>query len=119
MRRTKILLVNGEATVQHLRVLMLRLRGYEVHTASTLAEAGTEIENEKYRLVIVDVGHFAEPGLAFCEEIKSKHPELKVLMQVDFHVYIDRNSCPDKVIEKQEGPEHFISEVEAILEGTG
>ena len=57
--------------------------------------------------MIVDVGHFADPGLEFCEEIKQRHPHQKVLMQVDGHIYLGRETCPDKVVSKQEGPSSF------------
>lgn len=116
MAKPKILLANGDFTVQHLRALMLRMRGYYVDTASTLDEARALLSTEDYRLVIVDVGHFAEPGLQFCEEIKQQHPHQKVLMQVDYHLFLDRSSCPDGVISKEEGPQHFVNEVEAILQ---
>jgi DNA-binding response OmpR family regulator len=116
MSRTKILLVNGDATVQHLRALMLRMRGYDVDTAATLDAAHEKISDRKHQLVIVDVGHFAGLGLTFCEEVKKKHPELKVLMQANGNVSSDPDSCPDKVISRQEGPQHFINEVESILQ---
>jgi DNA-binding response OmpR family regulator len=95
---------------------MLRLKGYEVHTAATLDHGHQKIADGNYKLVIVDVGHFAEPGLKFCEEIKAQHPGLKVLMQVDHHVFLGRHSCPDQVISKQEGPQDFIDEVESMLQ---
>jgi DNA-binding response OmpR family regulator len=115
-RKSRILLVDGNSTVQHLRALMLRMRGYNVDTAIDLEAARTVISAvSQYDLVIVDVGHFADPGLEFCEEIKQKHPHQKVLMQVDGHIYLGRESCPDKVISKQEGPNHFVEEVERLL----
>ena len=115
-RKFRILLVDGNITVQHLRALMLRMRGYNVDTAIDLEAARTMISAvPQYDLVIVDVGHFADPGLEFCEEIKQKHPHQKVLMQVDGHIYLGRESCPDKVISKQEGPNHFVEEVERLL----
>jgi hypothetical protein len=43
---------------------------------------------------------------------------MKVLMQVDGHLYLDRESCPDKVISKQEGPKHFVDEVERLLQAS-
>jgi DNA-binding response OmpR family regulator len=113
----RILLVNGYTTVQHLRALMLRMEGYRVDTAADLNAARAVITTSRnYDLVIVDVGHFAEEGIAFCEELKSKHTRMKVLMQVDGHLYLDRESCPDKVISKQEGPKHFVDEVERLLQ---
>jgi DNA-binding response OmpR family regulator len=114
--KTRILLVDGDNTVQHLRALMLRMQGYSVDTAVDLQAARTVISAAPvYDLVIVDVGHFADPGLEFCEEIKQRHPHQKVLMQVDGHIYLGRESCPDKVVSKQEGPNHFVEQVERLL----
>ena len=115
-RKFRILLVDGNTTVQHLRALMLRMRGFNVETAVDLDAARTVISaGPQYDLVIVDVGHFADPGLHFCEEIKKQHPHQKVLMQVDGHAYLGRETCPDKVVSKQEGPHHFVEEVERLL----
>ncbi|HZD93267.1 MAG TPA: response regulator [Candidatus Sulfotelmatobacter sp.] len=117
--RHRILLVNGYTTVQHLRALMLRMQGYHVDTAADLNGARTVIAaSGAYDLVIVDVGHFADEGLVFCDEIKKKHADLKVLMQVDGHLYLDRESCPDKVVSKQEGPKHFVDEVDRLLQAS-
>jgi DNA-binding response OmpR family regulator len=113
---SRILLVNGDATVQHLRALMLRMEGHHVDTAANLQLARVAIAECRYDLIIVDVGYFAAPGLAFCEEIKEKHPEQKVLMQTDPHVFIEREACPDKVVSKQEGPQHFVHEVKRLLQ---
>jgi len=118
-RKHRILLVNGYTTLQHLRALMLRMEGYSVDTAADLESARAVITTSRaYDLVIVDVGHFAEQGLSFCEEVKQRHPVLKVLMQVDGHLFLNRESCPDKVVSKQEGPKHFVDEVERLLEPT-
>lgn len=118
-RSPRILLVNGENTVQHLRALMLRMEGYHVDTAADLRAARAVIAAaRKYDLVIVDVGHFAAPGIEFCEEIKKHYATLKVLMQVDGNLYIDRDTCPDEVVSKQEGPQHFVREVERLLQAS-
>ena len=118
-RRARILLVDGDSTVQHLRALMLRMQGYDVDTAADLDAARTVLAaSDCYNLVIVDVGHFAAPGLEFCEEIKQRYPRQKVLMQVDGHLYLGRESCPDKVVSKQEGPQHFVLEVERMLQAS-
>jgi DNA-binding response OmpR family regulator len=115
-RKSRILLVDGNSTVQHLRALMLRMRGFNVDTAVDLDAARTVISaGPQYDLVIVDVGHFAAPGLEFCEETKQRHPHQKVLMQVDGHAYLGRDTCPDKVVSKQEGPHQFVEEVESLL----
>ena len=118
-RRTRILLVDGDSTVQHLRALMLRMQGYDVDTASDLEAARTVIvAAPQYNLIIVDVGHFAAPGLEFCEEIKQRHPHQKVLMQVDGYLYLGQKVCPDKVVSKQDGPQRFVLEVQRMLEAS-
>jgi DNA-binding response OmpR family regulator len=118
-RKTRILLVDGDSTVQHLRALMWRMQGYDVDTAADLASARTMIAAARqYQLIIVDVGHLAAPGLEFCEEIKQRYPRQKVLMQVDGHLYLGRESCPDKVVSKQDGPQHFVHEVQRMLEAS-
>ncbi len=115
-RKARILLVDGDNTVQHLRALMLRMQGYEVDTAADLLAARAVIvAARRYDLVIVDVGHFAGPGLEFCEEIKKRYPQQKVLIQVDGQRHPGRESCPDQVVSKQEGPYHFVAEVERLL----
>lgn len=115
MQKSRLLLVNGDFIVQHLRALMLRLKGHDVDTASNLDEARKSLSACKYELIIVDVGHFAEPGLEFCEELKQKYPGQKFLMQVDYYLFLYGNTCPDKVISKEEGPQHFVAEVEKML----
>jgi DNA-binding response OmpR family regulator len=118
-RKTRILLVDGDSTVQYLRALMLRMQGYDVDTASDLDAARAAIAAApQYTLIIVDVGHFAAPGLEFCEEIKQRYPRQKVLMQVDGHLYLGRDICPDKVVSKQDGPQHFVHEVRLMLEAS-
>jgi DNA-binding NarL/FixJ family response regulator len=94
------------------------MQGYDVDTAADLDAARTVIAAAaaQYNLIIVDVGHFAGPGLEFCEEIKQRHPHQKVLMQVDGHLYLGRDICPDKVVSKQDGPQHFVYEVQRMLE---
>lgn len=114
-RAFRILLVNGDATVQHLRAIILRMENYEVDTAVDLHAARAAAAIRKYDLIIVDVGHFAQPGLDFCEEIKTKRPRQKVLMQADAHIYLERESCPDKIVTKQDGPHHFVQEVQQML----
>lgn len=115
MKQSKILLVNGDSTVQQLRALMLRLKGYTVHIASSVDQARALLSRREHQLVIVDVGHFAQPGLEFCEELKNKYPEQRFLMQVDYHLFLYGSTCPDKVISNEEGPQHFVNEVETML----
>jgi DNA-binding NtrC family response regulator len=118
-RKPSILLVNGTATVQNLRLLMLRMQGYTVDGALSLNDARQLLTAESYSLVIVDVGHFAGPGLEFCEEVRTLQPHLKVMLQVEDNLLPLVHDCPDKVVPKQEGPHAFVSEVEKVLSAAG
>ena len=111
-----ILLVNGDPTVQQLRALMLRMQGYRVDTAGSLDDAREKMAGRTYRLVIVDVGHFADDGLDFCEEIKSRDPHQKFLIHAEDRVFPVKNDCPDDVVPKQEGPLTFVKAVERLLQ---
>jgi DNA-binding NtrC family response regulator len=115
---TWILLVDGEATVQHLRALMLRMKGYHVDIADGLAQARARMNEREYKLVIVDVGHYAHAGVELCEEIKSRNPRQKLLIHAEDRVFPLKSDCPDEVIPKQEGPLTFVSAVERCLQAT-
>ncbi|HKT50012.1 MAG TPA: response regulator [Candidatus Angelobacter sp.] len=111
-----ILLVDGDSTVQQLRALMLRMQGYRVDVASGLDDARSKMAERKYKLIIVDVGHFADPGLEFCEEIKSRDPHQKMLIHAEDRVFPVKSECPDEVVPKQEGPISFVKAVERLLQ---
>ena len=114
-RRMRILLIERDPTVQHLRALMLRMKGYFVTGAANIDEAREKLDQGNYHLTIIDVGHFARPGIEFCEQIKKKYPRMKVLMQAEDSAIHPREKCPDIVVPKQEGPHTFITEVERLL----
>lgn len=111
-----ILLVDGDFTVQHLRALILRMKGYYVDTAASLDDAREKLSQRTYTLVIVDVGHYAELGVEFCEEIKRGNPHQKLLLQAEDRAFPLKHDCPDDVIPKQEGPHTFVKAVERLLQ---
>jgi response regulator RpfG family c-di-GMP phosphodiesterase len=111
-----ILLVNGDSTVLQLRALMLRMQSYHVDIADTLDDARIKLAQRRYDLVIVDVGHFADPGLEFCEEIKTKDPYQKFLIHAEDRVFPVKDDCPDDVVPKQDGPITFVKAVQRVLQ---
>lgn len=115
-RRIWILLVNGDSTVLQLRALMLRMQTYHVDIADTLDDARIKLAQRRYDLVIVDVGHFADPGLEFCEEIKTKDPHQKFLIHAEDRVFPVKDDCPDDVVPKQDGPLTFVKAVQRVLQ---
>jgi DNA-binding NtrC family response regulator len=116
--KISILLVDGDETLQGLRTLMLRLRGYRVEHVGSL-EAGREAADRgEFQLVIVDVQQFHAKSLDFCEELKAAHPGLKVAFLANHTLYLPPQSCPDEVISRQDGPEQFLAQVDALAEAS-
>ncbi|HYX54282.1 MAG TPA: response regulator [Candidatus Limnocylindrales bacterium] len=114
--KISILVIEQDATVRYLRALALRLEGYTVATAEHLADARQKLAEKQFNLVILDVGHFAEPGLAFCEEVKDNYPHTKLLMQGEDRIFPIKSSCPDTTVPKQEGPLQLVREVQRLLQ---
>jgi DNA-binding response OmpR family regulator len=110
-----ILLVDGDETLQGLRTLMLRLRGYRVERVATLQDARRRIAEQHFGLVLVDVAKFPDAGLPFCEEIKGTRPGIKVAFLANHTLYLPADSCPDDVIARQDGPEQFLSRVDELV----
>jgi DNA-binding NtrC family response regulator len=110
-----ILLVDGDETLQGLRTLMLRLRGYQVDRVSTLEQAARGVTEKHYHLVLIDVQRHPGAGLELCEELKTASPGLKVAFLADHTLYLPAQTCPDQVIARQDGPEHFLRQVDELL----
>jgi len=110
-----ILLVDGDETLQGLRTLMLRLRGYQVDRVSSLEEAARRNAEKHYHLVLIDVQQHPDPGLELCEQLKATSPGLKVAFLADHTLYLPPQTCPDQLIARQDGPEHFLRQVDELL----
>jgi DNA-binding NtrC family response regulator len=110
-----ILLVDGDETLQGLRTLMLRLRGYRVERVATLDDARRSTAAQPFGLVLIDVQRFPGLGLEFCEEMKAAHPGIKVAFLANHTLYLPPQSCPDEVIARQDGPEQFLTQVDELV----
>jgi DNA-binding response OmpR family regulator len=110
-----ILLVDGDETLQSLRTLMLRLRGYRVERVATLQDARRRTTETHFGLVLVDVAKFPDAGLPFCEEVKAMRPGIKVAFLANHTLYLPADACPDDVIARQDGPEQFLSRVDELV----
>jgi CheY-like chemotaxis protein len=110
-----ILLVDGDETLQGLRTLMLRLRGYQVDRVASLDEAARGVAQKHYHLVLIDVQRHPDAGLELCEQLKATRPGLKVAFLADHTLYLPPQTCPDQLIARQDGPEHFLRQVDELL----
>jgi len=111
----KILLVDDEPTIRQLRLHILERQGHAVETAATLDEARAAWQPGKYSLIVVDLRRQVKEAMEFCEAIKQKHPDQLVAFLTGPMVYVPRNSCPDDVIPKEDGPEEFVQRVQELL----
>ena len=113
-----ILLVDGDETLQSLRTLMLRLRGYRVERVATLEAARIRTAEQAFGLVLIDVQRFPDVHLEFCEELKAARPGIKVAFLANHTLYLPPESCPDEVIARQDGPEQFLSQIDRLVEAS-
>lgn len=113
--KRKILLVDDDPLIQHLRAEILRKVGYAVEPANTLEEARKRWRPNTYSLIVVDFRRDVQRGMEFCEEIKQRFSRQLVAFLTPQTAYIPRNSCPDDVIPKEEGPEEFVQRVHALM----
>ena len=110
-----ILLVDGDETLQGLRTLMLRLRGYRVERVASLDAARQRTAEQGFGLVLIDIQKFPDLHLDFCEELKANQPGVKVAFLANHTLYLPPQSCPDEVIARQDGPEQFLSQVDRLV----
>ena len=116
-RRTiSILLVDGDETLQGLRTLMLRLRGYRVERVESVESARQRAAEKTFDLVLVDVQHLPGSGLELCEELKAAQPGLKVAFLANHTLYMPPQACPDDVIAGDDGPEQFLARVDELVD---
>ncbi|HXG47817.1 MAG TPA: response regulator [Methylomirabilota bacterium] len=75
-----ILVVDDEKPVRELIELYLRRHGYEVSVADSSAEALTLLDRQRVDLVVLDIGLADEDGLQVLAELKTRHPNTRVVM---------------------------------------
>jgi CheY-like chemotaxis protein len=114
-RSFSILLVDGDETLQGLRALMLRLRGYRVERVPSIPAAEEKLAAGGFDLVLIDIRQFVKVAVEFCESAKATHPGLKIAFLADHTLYLSRESCPDDVIARQDGPEQFLRQVDELV----
>jgi DNA-binding response OmpR family regulator len=76
----RILVVDDEQQVRDLLTVYFRRREFDVIQASSSVETFAKIESDKPDLVILDIGLDQEDGLKVLGSIKSRYPDLKVIM---------------------------------------
>lgn len=75
-----ILVVDDETQIRDLLAIYLKRQGFAVVTAATSAETTEKLAQQSFDLVVLDISLAGEDGLSLLAQIKSNHPEIKVIM---------------------------------------
>ena len=78
--KQRILVVDDEPQIRDMLSLYFSRHDYDVTTASNSANALRAASGEKFDVAVLDIGLAEEDGLKLLEMLKSKHPDLRVIM---------------------------------------
>jgi len=109
---TRILLISHIPELHY--DTLLRQRGFEVVTATTLAEGTTAWRPFEFSLVLVVVGEDVEGPTAFCDQLKKLDPTQNVAFVTGWHTYVPPATCPDEVIRREHNPALFLQKVKEL-----
>ena len=112
----KILVVDRDARLGHVRCLVLQSQGYQAICVTDIAAALNSWVAKKFDLVLVDVQHNPDAALQFCNDLKERDVAQLVALMSDHHVWVPPHPCPDDVIPRSEGPAGFVEKVRNLLE---
>jgi CheY-like chemotaxis protein len=115
-----ILVVDDEAPLCEMVSLYLGHKGFAVTSAATIEEAIKRLENEQFRLVILDLNLAGQDGLEVLRFVKAKYPKIPVViytgMDVDEHLI--KKCLADRAngfIRKTDGLEMLFAELKRHL----
>jgi DNA-binding response OmpR family regulator len=75
-----ILVVDDESEIRQLLSMYLQKQGYDVSTASTSSETLSCLAASPVDIVVLDIGLAQEDGLRLLENLKTSHPNVRVIM---------------------------------------
>ncbi len=79
LQKHRVMIVDDEVRMQRSLEILLSMEGYQVLTASNFYEALSKLD-EYVDLVITDLTMPGKDGIELLKEIKSKYPEIQVIM---------------------------------------
>jgi DNA-binding NtrC family response regulator len=75
-----ILVVDDEVQIRELLAIYLSKQDYRVSTAATSKDIWGIVDREPVDLVVLDIGLAEEDGLELLPQLKSKHPNIRVVI---------------------------------------
>src|SRR3954469_7140955 len=78
--KQRILVVDDEPQIREMLSMYFANHGYDTGTAGNSAETLRAVEGGKVDVVVLDIGLAEEDGLRLLEQLKSAHPDLRVIM---------------------------------------
>lgn len=115
-----ILCVDDEETPLLLRKLALQKAGYEVHTARTGEQAINLLASSKTQIDLI-LSDYLMPtmnGLQLAKEIKSRYPNLPILLLSGVNEMPTDVSSVDGFLSKVMGPDAMCQQIAAALNKT-
>lgn len=110
-----ILLITGNDDTY--RQPLLEAQGYTVLPVK-LGDALRALSSKSFQLVLITTESGIAETLAFCEQLKSGYPDLRVGVLAQRAEYVPQNSCADIVVRAQYSPAKFLTAIRRLLEGT-
>lgn len=98
----RILIIDDEPVLQDVLATLLRREGFAVVQATTAAEGLKAFEEQEVDLVLLDLMLPDRPGLEVLKELKSKDPEVCVIVITAF------SSVESAITAMREGAFHYI-----------
>ena len=114
--KTAILCVDDEEIPRVLRKLILQKHGYEVITVSSSEDALEMLEERNFDLVLTDQIMPGMVGTELTKQIKSRMPQMPVVIISGVNQLPADVSYADRFISKIEGPEALLQALAEVLE---
>lgn len=110
-----ILVVDDEPAVCQTIALILRSRGYVVHTANDGSEALRRLEDIRLDLIISDINMPGISGFELISIIRSRFPDMPVVAMSGKYVADGQLGNCNAFYAKGHGPEQLLSIVDELL----
>ena len=111
----RILLVDDNARLRNTRAVMLSTHGYEVESVSDTTEACLRWHVNRPHLVLLALSKTADRDFIWCQGMRDSVPAQRIGFLLAESQYLCPVFLDGGVILRGEGPEDFLSRVQAML----